>query len=125
MKVAEAASRHGRNGPALAANTGRLMNIDLVVRLFTPKQRVVLRILAAMFTLVVCYLLFMGSLEVRAVNLRLGEQGEIISPAEGILVLPVAAILIAIHLTLHMIIDAYYLAIGRLPPHFDEAPKAH
>lgn len=115
----------GMLGAALAANTGRLMNIDLVVRLFGPKQRVVLRVLSALFTLVVCYLLFMGSLEVRAVNLRLGEQGEIISPAEGILVLPVAAILIGIHLTLHMIIDVYYLAIGRLPPHFDEAPKAH
>jgi TRAP-type C4-dicarboxylate transport system permease small subunit len=115
----------GMLGAALAANTGRLMNIDLVVRLFTPKQRVVLRVLTSLFTLVVCYLLFMGSLEVRAVNLRLGEQGEIISPAEGILVLPVAAILIGIHITLHMIIDAYYLAIGRLPPHFDEAPKAH
>jgi hypothetical protein len=85
----------------------------------------VLRILTALFTLVVCYLLFMGSLEVRAVNLRLGEQGEIISPAQGILVLPIAAILIGVHITLHMIIDAYYLAIGRLPPHFDEAPKAH
>jgi TRAP-type C4-dicarboxylate transport system permease small subunit len=115
----------GMLGAALAANTGRLMNIDLVVRLFSPKGRIVLRVLTALFTLVVCYLLFMGSLEVRAVNLRLGERGEIISPAEGILVLPVAAILIAIHITLHMLIDAYYLAIGRLPPHFDEAPKAH
>jgi TRAP-type C4-dicarboxylate transport system permease small subunit len=115
----------GMLGAALAANTGRLMNIDLVVRLFSPKGRIVLRILTALFTLVVCYLLFMGSLEVRAVNLRLGEQGEIISPAQGILVLPIAAILIGVHITLHMIIDAYYLAIGRLPPHFDEAPKAH
>jgi TRAP-type C4-dicarboxylate transport system permease small subunit len=115
----------GMLGAALAANTGRLMNIDLVVRLFSPRGRVVLRVLAGMFTLVVCYLLFMGSLEVRAVNLRLDEHGEIITPATGILVLPIAAVLIGVHITLHAIIDVYYLAIGRLPPHFDEAPKAH
>ena len=115
----------GMLGAALAANTGRLMNIDLVVRLFAPRGRVVLRVLAGMFTLVVCYLLFMGSLEVRATNIALGEQGEIISPATGILVLPIASVLIGIHIALHAMIDVYYLAIGRLPPHFDEAPKAH
>jgi TRAP-type C4-dicarboxylate transport system permease small subunit len=115
----------GLLGAALAANTGRLMNIDLVVRLFSPKGRVVLRVLTAAFTIVVCYLLFMGSMEVRAVNIRLHEHGELITPATGILVLPIASVLIAVHITLHMLIDAYYLAIGRLPPHFDEAPKAH
>jgi len=115
----------GLLGAALAANTGRLMNIDLVVRLFPPRGRVVLRVLCALFTLTVCYLLVRGSLEVRAVNLRLHEHGEIITPATGILVLPIASVLIGVHLTLHMIIDIYYLAIGRLPPHFDEAPTAH
>jgi hypothetical protein len=40
-------------------------------------------------------------------------------------VLPVASVLIGVHLGLHAIIDVYYLAIGRLPPHFDEAPKGH
>jgi TRAP-type C4-dicarboxylate transport system permease small subunit len=115
----------GLLGAALAANTGRLMNIDLLVRLFSPRGRVVLRILTTLFTLVVCWLLFMGSLEVRQVNLRLQEHGEVITPATGILVLPIASVLIGLHLALHMIIDIYYLSIGRLPPHFDEAPKAH
>jgi len=115
----------GLLGAALAANSGRLMNIDLVVRLFPPRGRVVLRVLTSLFTVVVCWLLVMGSLEVRAVNIRLHEHGELITPATGILVLPIASVLIGIHLGLHMIIDIYYLAIGRLPPHFDEAPKAH
>jgi TRAP-type C4-dicarboxylate transport system permease small subunit len=115
----------GLLGATLAANTGRLMNIDLLLRLFSPRGRVILRVLTTLFTIVVCYLLFMGSLEVRAVNLRLNEHGEIITPATGILVLPIASVLIGIHLALHTIIDVYYLTIGRLPPHFDEAPKAH
>jgi TRAP-type C4-dicarboxylate transport system permease small subunit len=115
----------GMLGAALAANSGRLMNIDLVLRLFSPRSRVVLRICTNLFTVGVCYLLVMGALQVRAVNLRLNEHGEIITPATGILVLPIAAVLIGLHMLLHTVIDAYYLAIGRLPPHFDEAPKAH
>ncbi len=115
----------GLLGAALAANSGRLMNIDLVVRLFSPRGRIIVRVLTTLFTLFVCWLLFKGSLEVRAVNLRLHEHGEVITPATGILVLPIAATLIGVHMALHMIIDIYYLAVGRLPPHFDEAPKAH
>jgi TRAP-type C4-dicarboxylate transport system permease small subunit len=115
----------GLLGAALAANSGRLMNIDLVVRLFPPRARVWLRVLTTLFTLFVCYLLVVGSMEVRKVNLELHEHGEVITPATGILVLPTAAILIGLHLTLHMIIDIYYLAMGRLPPHTDDAPHAH
>jgi TRAP-type C4-dicarboxylate transport system permease small subunit len=115
----------GLLGAALAAHSGRLMNIDLVVRLFSPRKRVVMRVLTTLFTLVVCWLLVKGSLHVRAVNLKLGEHGELVNPSTGILVLPIAAVLIGVHYTLHMIIDVYYLAIGKLPPHFDEAPKAH
>ena len=115
----------GLLGAALAANTGRLMNIDLFVRLFGPRTRVWMRVLATLFTLYVLYLMIMGSLEVREVNMRLHEHGELVTPATGILVLPIACFLIGVHMTLHMIIDLYYLSIGRLPPHFDEAPKAH
>jgi TRAP-type C4-dicarboxylate transport system permease small subunit len=115
----------GLLGAALAANSGRLMNIDLVVRLFPPRARVWLRVLTTLFTLYVCYLLVVGSMEVRKVNLELHEHGEVITPATGILVLPIASILIGLHLALHMIIDIYYLAMGKLPPHTDDAPHAH
>src|SRR5690349_15915595 len=115
----------GLLGAALASQSRRLMNIDLLVHLFSKKGRVVLRVLGTLFTLVVCYLIVKGSLHVREVNIRLGEHGEVITPGTGIMILPVSAILIGLHMTIHAIIDVYYLSIGKLPPDADAAPVAH
>jgi TRAP-type C4-dicarboxylate transport system permease small subunit len=110
----------GMLGAALASHSARLMNIDLVVRLLPLRGRVIMRVFSTLFTLVVLYLLLRGGLFVRAVNIKLHEHGEIIRPATGILVLPIAAVLIGLHMAAHMVIDLYYLAAGKLPPDADE-----
>ncbi len=106
----------GLLGAALASQSDRLINIDMLTRLFSPRGKLIIRLVTTAFTLGVCVLLVKGGFHVRDINVQLHEEGELISPATGILALPVGAALIGFHLTLHAVIDIYYLATGRKPP---------
>jgi TRAP-type C4-dicarboxylate transport system permease small subunit len=106
----------GLIGAALASQSDRLINIDMFSRRFSPRGRLVVGLVTTAFTLGICVLIIMGGLHVHGVNVRLGEEGEVIAPATGILALPIGVGLIGFHLTLHAIIDIYYLATGRTPP---------
>jgi TRAP-type C4-dicarboxylate transport system permease small subunit len=106
----------GLIGGALAAQGGKLINIDMLTRLFSPRGRLVIRVLTTAFTVFVCVMLVKGGLHVRGVNMLLHEEGEVITPATIILALPIAAILIAVHMTIRSIGDIYYLVSGKEPP---------
>lgn len=114
----------GLTGGALAAQSDRMINIDMLTRVFSPRGKLVLRILTAAFTIYVCFLFIDGSFVVRRVLDAPGEEGELIRPALGWLALPIAMGLIAAHLALHAIVDVIYLATGKVPPELVEgAPK--
>jgi TRAP-type C4-dicarboxylate transport system permease small subunit len=108
----------GLVGAALAAQSDRLFNIDMFTRAFRPRGRLIIRILSAAFTIVICYLFLTGSLTLRTLAL-MDEKGEILDPRWGVLSLPVAMVLIGLHMALHIIIDVYYLGTGRTPPEFE------
>jgi TRAP-type C4-dicarboxylate transport system permease small subunit len=104
----------GLIGAALATQSDRLFNIDMMTRMFRPRGKMVIRIITSIFTIVVCYYFFIGSMYLRSA--MLDETGEVIPPGIGILSLPIAAVLIATHMALHILIDVYYLVTGRVNP---------
>ena len=126
-------------GAALAAQKGRMISMDFVARKFSPKNRVILRILIAFFVVFTCYLLFKGGMSVRdsasahSENLNatsfLGVQFQallnfVVNPQNALMVLPVGAVLIALHYALHALTDALYLSAGLIPPE-EEGPAGH
>jgi TRAP-type C4-dicarboxylate transport system permease small subunit len=104
----------GLVGAALAAQSDRLFNIDMLTRIFGLRGKLVIRIISAAFTIYVAYLFFIGSLSLREILME--EKGEIIDPRFGVLALPIGMALIALHLVIHIAIDGYYLATGKIPP---------
>jgi TRAP-type C4-dicarboxylate transport system permease small subunit len=114
----------GLVGAALAAQSDRLFNIDMFTRAFGARGKLVIRIVSAAFTIYICWLFFSGSLTLR--DILLDEKGEILDPKWGVLSLPTAMVLIALHLAIHILIDGYYLATGKIPPGLagPQAPKA-
>jgi len=104
----------GLVGAALAAQSERLFNIDMFTRAVGMRGKLVIRIISAAFTIYVAALFFTGSLSLR--DILLDEKGEVLDPKWGVLALPVAMVLIAIHMLLHIGVDAYYLATGKTPP---------
>ncbi len=108
---------------ALATQSDRLFNIDMVGRLLAPRGRLVVRIITALFTIGMCWVLYKASMAFR--DSIADEAGEPIKPALGMLPLPYGALLIATHLALHALIDVYYLATGKPSPDVvDLVPKA-
>lgn len=103
----------GLLGAALAAQSDRLISIDMLTRLFSARGRLALRILTAAFTIVVCVLLVRGGLRLRLAVID--EKGEILGPATALLALPIASGLIAAHMAIHAAIDVFYLVSGRVP----------
>jgi TRAP-type C4-dicarboxylate transport system permease small subunit len=114
----------GLIGAALAAQSERLFNIDMFTRALSVRGKLVVRIVAALFTIYVCWMFLVGSFELRTI--LLDEKGEIIDPKWGVLSLPTAAILIGAHMLLHIAIDGFYVATGQTPPDFEmpEVPKS-
>lgn len=104
----------GLVGAALAAQADRLFNIDMFTRAFGVRGKLIIRIVSATFTIYICWLFFSGSITLR--DILLDEKGEILDPKWGVLSLPTAMVLIALHMLLHILIDAYYLATGKTPP---------
>ena len=105
----------GLTGGALAAQADRLINIDIFSRKLHPRARLVVKTVSAVFVIVVCVLLIRGSLALRAV-VASETQGEVIRPATGLLALPIAAALIALHSGLHALQYVGYLAYDVEPP---------
>jgi TRAP-type C4-dicarboxylate transport system permease small subunit len=114
----------GLLGAALATQSERLFNIDMFARLMSVRGKLIVRMLAAAFTIGVCSLFLRSSLLLREV--LAGEEGELISPSTGILSLPIAMVAIMLHLALHFLISGYYLVTGGTPPELagPQAPHA-
>ena len=102
----------GMLGAALAAQSGQLISIDLLTRLFSPRGRLILRVATTCFTLCVCAVFFLGSLKLYAGT---SLAGEIIPERFGTLAMPVAAVLIAVHMIVRLLGDLDHLFHKRVP----------
>ncbi len=114
----------GLLGAALASQSDRLFNIDMFTRALGVRGRLAVRMLAGAFTIYVCWLFFNGSLALR--DILLDEKGEVLDPRWGVLALPIGMVCVSVHMALHLVIDGYYVATGKVPPELavPQVPKA-
>ena len=110
----------GCTGAALATQGDRLFNIDSFTRVFSPRGRLLVRLLTAAFTVFVCFLMLRAGLALRSVVAD--ERSEIVPPGIGSLSLPIAFTVIIVHVLLHVLVDLHYLARGKVPPELAHAP---
>jgi TRAP-type C4-dicarboxylate transport system permease small subunit len=102
-------------GAVFATHQQRHLSMDLVSRRLPARGRLVLRIVLALFTVVVAALLVRSGLhQLDTVGEESGDH--LISTHTIVTFMPIGAILIIVHTVLHMVIDLDYLARGKLPP---------
>ena len=117
---------------ALAAQSDRLFNIDMFARFFNQRGKLLIRILTAAFTLVICWVAYKAGMRLR--DILAGEADEVAAeaPAWWLVKLkdsapyfiPFGMLLIASHFALHILIDGYYLVTGKPSPDVaDVVPK--
>lgn len=102
-------------GAALSTQADKMISMDFVTRIVKPKTRIYLRSLTRLFAIGACICLIKGGWMVRTTAVA-GEQYEVLKPSTVLLALPIGAALIALHLLLHLVSDAAYLAKGEIPP---------
>jgi TRAP-type C4-dicarboxylate transport system permease small subunit len=102
-------------GAVFASHQQRHLSMDLVSRRLPPRGRLVLRVVLAVFTMMVAALLVRSGLHQLD---TVGEEGgeHLISTHSIVMFMPIGAGLIIIHTLLHMVIDLDYLARGKTPP---------
>jgi TRAP-type C4-dicarboxylate transport system permease small subunit len=102
-------------GAVFATHQQRHLSMDLVSRRLPARGRLILRIVLALFTVVVAALLVRSGLhQLDTVGEESGEH--LVSTHTIVTFMPIGAILIIVHTVLHMVIDLDYLARGKLPP---------
>ena len=101
----------------VAAQQRRMMAIDIVPRLISPKARTILRVVLALFVVFICVLLVYAGWENRLSELKKQQPvTHMISVPDAMLALPIGAALIGLHFLFQAIIDGSYLLHGQIPP---------
>jgi TRAP-type C4-dicarboxylate transport system permease small subunit len=102
-------------GAVFASHQQRHLAMDLVSRRLPPRGRLMLRVVLALFTVLIAALLVRSGLHQLD---TVGEEGgeHLISTHTIVMFMPVGAVLIIVHTLLHMVIDVEYLVRRRLPP---------
>jgi TRAP-type C4-dicarboxylate transport system permease small subunit len=102
-------------GAVFATHQQRHLAMDLVSRSLPPRGRLMLRVVLALFTMVVAGLLVRSGLHQLD---TVGEEGgqHLISTHTIVAFMPIGAVLIIAHTLLHMLIDVDYLVRRKLPP---------
>jgi TRAP-type C4-dicarboxylate transport system permease small subunit len=102
-------------GAVFASHQQRHLSMDLISRRLPPRGRLVLRVVLAVFTVLVAALLVRSGLHQLD---TVGEEGgeHLISTHSIVMFMPIGAGLIILHTLLHMVIDLDYLARGKTPP---------
>jgi TRAP-type C4-dicarboxylate transport system permease small subunit len=101
-------------GAVFASHQQRHLAMDLVSRRLPPRGRLMLRVVLALFTVLVASLLVRSGLHQLD---TVGEEGgeHLISTHTIVMFMPVGAVLIIVHTLLHMVIDIDYLVRRKLP----------
>lgn len=109
-------------GAVFATHQQRHLSMDLISRRLSPRARLVLRVVLALFTIAIAALLVQSGLHQLATVAD--ESGEhVISTHTIVAFMPIGAVLIIAHSALHMAIDIDYLVRGKTPP--ERARSAH
>jgi TRAP-type C4-dicarboxylate transport system permease small subunit len=102
-------------GAVFATHQQRHLSMDLVSRRRPARGRLMLRVILALFTVLVAALLVRSGLhQLDTVGEESGDH--LISTHTIVTFMPVGAVLIILHTLLHMVIDIDYLVRGKTPP---------
>ena len=103
-------------GTAFATQQARHLAMDLVSRRFSPRNRLVLKIVLALFTAFIVVLLVHAGFHTIEIEKTMQGHSMLISSVTIAWIIPIGGMLVLAHLFLHTIIDIDYLARGKTPP---------
>lgn len=98
---------------ALSVQTQQIIKMDFVTRKVSVRTRLVLRLLTHVFAVSVLVFLVYQSWEARS---GYEDTDDFFDDRLVLTSLPLAGVLIGVHLLLHAVIDAVYLSKGEAPP---------
>lgn len=100
-------------GAAFASHQGRHLSMDLVSRRLSPRARLVLKVILALFTIAIVLLVVRSGLHL--IDREKGAE-QLLSTKRIALLIPLGGALIIAHTILHTIIDVDYLVRRKTPP---------
>jgi TRAP-type C4-dicarboxylate transport system permease small subunit len=100
-------------GAAFASHQGRHLSMDLVSRRLSPRARLFLKVILALFTIAIVALVVRSGFHLID---REKHEEQLLSTRRIALLIPIGGALIAIHTILHMIIDIDYIVRRKTPP---------
>jgi TRAP-type C4-dicarboxylate transport system permease small subunit len=100
-------------GAAFASHQGRHLSMDLVSRRLSPRARLFLKVLLALFTITIVVLVVRSGLHLID---REKHEEHLLSTRRIALLIPIGGALIIIHTILHTIIDVDYIVRRKTPP---------
>lgn len=104
-------------GGAFATHQMKNLSMDLLSRRFSPRSRLVLRIVLTLFVIFTLILTIRSGLHNIEKEAEFQQRGEFLfSRVQVAWLLPIAMSLVIVHSILHIILDADYLKRGKLPP---------
>jgi TRAP-type C4-dicarboxylate transport system permease small subunit len=103
-------------GAAFATHQARHLSMDLISRRLSPRARLVLKVLLALFTIAIVALLIRAGFHTIATEEEIPGKDKLITPVRLAYLVPIGGAMIILHTFLHMVIDIDYLARGKTPP---------
>jgi TRAP-type C4-dicarboxylate transport system permease small subunit len=100
-------------GAAFATHQARHLSMDLVSRRLSPRARLVLKVILALFTIWIVAVVVKSGL--RLIE-REGHEEHLLSTRRIAYLIPLGGALIILHTVLHTIIDIDYLVRRKTPP---------
>lgn len=107
-------------GAAFATHHKRNFNLDLIGKLFGPRGRSILRVVLNLIAIGAATLLFYGGWLVKE-TISKEKEYELVPKWIIGWFIPIAAALIIVHLLLHIAIEIFYLATGKVAPEPEQA----
>ncbi|MCX5743517.1 MAG: TRAP transporter small permease [Proteobacteria bacterium] len=103
-------------GSAYATHQSRHLAMDLISRRFSPRNRLVLKILLAVFAGFIVILMFRAGLKSIDNERARASHALLLSAQQIAWMIPIGSVLIVFHLVVHTLIDIDYLRRGKTPP---------
>ena len=100
-------------GAAFATYQARHLSMDLVSRRLSPRARLFLKVILALFTIVIVVLVVRSGLHLIE---REKHEDQLLSTRRIALLIPLGGALIIFHTVLHTIIDVDYIVRRKTPP---------
>ena len=100
-------------GAAFATHQGRHLSMDLISRRLSPRARLFLKVILALFTIAIVVLVMRSAFHLIA---REKEEAHLLSTHRLAFLIPIGGAQIIFHTVLHTIIDINYLVRRKTPP---------